>query len=684
MKIRNYILGIFTLLAGAAAVVSCDKEDAVANAVIATDKATYTATADGGSVDILLSSNVSWTATLAPASSNDNIDDVTLSPSSGAASDTPQKVTVTFGPNSKFNRSAVITFQGKYIAAATSVTQAGPKGDYMEELTIGEFLDRPVDNKIYYAISGKVTKIASSATYSNFYLNDGTGEIYVYGLYDGKGGPQIKDGELDRLGIKVGYTMTIGATRGVYGSTPEAVYAYVIEYSEPKEPIMTVDVPSVTVDADVTSAKFSVSTMNLKSDWTVTPAESYSWVKDYTQSGRQSGDIVISLEPNEDKENERVAKFTLANADCAAIELTLTQKKASAELKTITVAEYLALPEDDTNVYQVAGVVSGVKTDGSDKYGNFYISDKTGKLYIYGFVGRKGGSTKNFVNVQSEMGLKDGDYLVVQGERSVYKGTPQVKNAWYMSHYASKTAAEFNALADNNDVFYTISGEVTSIANDTYGNVYVKDATGEIYIYGILDWDGKTKNFKSLGIKVGDKITGYSIKTSYKDAAQAKNMQIVLIEPAAEGGEGGSGSQGGDAATTDKGFKAVVTAFPSAYANDGIVKCGNAECYANQVANYGNGIQFKKEVSYFANKTKFSKPIKSITIVVYEGKELTAENVVVYYGSAEKPADNKVEAKGDKTTLTFDLSGKDASFFKLANIGSYAMYLDSIEVVLAD
>mgnify|MGYP000063794915 CR=1 FL=1 len=48
---------------------------------------------------------------------------------------------------------------------------------------------------------------------------------------------------------------------------------------------------------------------------------------------------------------------------------------------------------------------------------------------------------------------------------------------------------------------------MTAIANTTYGNLYLNDGTGEIYIYGTLDASGAEKNFLSLGIEVGDEIT---------------------------------------------------------------------------------------------------------------------------------------------------------------------------------
>ena len=54
---------------------------------------------------------------------------------------------------------------------------------------------------------------------------------------------------------------------------------------------------------------------------------------------------------------------------------------------------------------------------------------------------------------------------------------------------------------------YRVTGTVKSIVNTTYGNWYLADETGEIYIYGTLDAKGNTKNFLSLGLEVGDIVT---------------------------------------------------------------------------------------------------------------------------------------------------------------------------------
>lgn len=90
------------------------------------------------------------------------------------------------------------------------------------------------------------------------------------------------------------------------------------------------------------------------------------------------------------------------------------------------------------------------------------------------------------------------------------------------------TCAEVIAGPDSKT--YMVKGTVTSIANTTYGNWYLADETGQIYIYGTLDKSGGEKNFASLGIEVGDIVTVQGPKTTYGTTVELVNVTVVKIE----------------------------------------------------------------------------------------------------------------------------------------------------------
>lgn len=65
------------------------------------------------------------------------------------------------------------------------------------------------------------------------------------------------------------------------------------------------------------------------------------------------------------------------------------------------------------------------------------------------------------------------------------------------------TIAEFLDAAED-DTWYKLTGEIISIAKQDYGNFTIKDATGEVYIYGMTNgWVGSNdKSFSQIGLNV--------------------------------------------------------------------------------------------------------------------------------------------------------------------------------------
>lgn len=93
---------------------------------------------------------------------------------------------------------------------------------------------------------------------------------------------------------------------------------------------------------------------------------------------------------------------------------------------------------------------------------------------------------------------------------------------------SSVSCAECLAGPDSKN--YQIKGTVTKIVNTTYGNWYINDGTGEVYIYGTLDKTGAEKNFLSLGLEVGDIVTVQGPKTTYNGVVELVNVTVVKIE----------------------------------------------------------------------------------------------------------------------------------------------------------
>ena len=82
------------------------------------------------------------------------------------------------------------------------------------------------------------------------------------------------------------------------------------------------------------------------------------------------------------------------------------------------------------------------------------------------------------------------------------------------------TAAQFLEAAEG-DTQYRITGVIQKVAGAAYGNVYLRDYSGEIYVYGI----GSKGDFEKLGLKEGDIVTLVGKRSSYKGDPQMAGAQ---------------------------------------------------------------------------------------------------------------------------------------------------------------
>ena len=130
-----------------------------------------------------------------------------------------------------------------------------------------------------------------------------------------------------------------------------------------------------------------------------------------------------------------------------------------------------------------------------------------------------GRTAEVLIRIQQEVPSGDTTLIKYITQRvNIIQGVATISNA---------TAAEVNAGPDGKK--YRIKGVCTKIENTVYGNWYLTDNTGAVYIYGTLDKKGDKKNFLSLGLEVGDEVTIEGPKGSYKGAPQMVDVSVISI-----------------------------------------------------------------------------------------------------------------------------------------------------------
>ena len=106
-----------------------------------------------------------------------------------------------------------------------------------------------------------------------------------------------------------------------------------------------------------------------------------------------------------------------------------------------------------------------------------------------------------------------------------------MKNVTVEKHIsvAPVTVADFLAAPEAKGVYYGLTGTVSNIKNTTYGNFDIVDETGSVYVYGLLSgWGGPSKQFESLNIEEGDKISIIGVRSAYNGAAQVGSAFLFM------------------------------------------------------------------------------------------------------------------------------------------------------------
>ena len=323
-------------------------------------------------------------------------------------------------------------------------------------------------------------------------------------------------------------------------------------------------------------------------------------------------------------------------------------------------------------------------TDISAQYGNatFYISDTedgtANKFYVYRAKGLGGD------NVTDEKFLKQGDFVVMCGKVTNYKGnTPEtVQGAAYVvsingeggggTKPAEETktisVADFLKAAESTSVWYQLTGTVKNLKDgDLYGNFDLEDATGSVYVYGLLsEKGGEKKLFQELaaakGIKNGSKLTIIGNRGAYNGNAQVTNAYFVSVEA-------GSGTPSGNA----KGTGTQADPFNIAAA---IAKCKEVGETASTEKYYIKGIVVKGgkasggygNVSFDMGDTKDATDLfKAYQVAGTDGEKLAdgfevkEGDEVVIYGPVVNYKGNTPETTGKSAAQIVTINGKKTS-----------------------
>ena len=336
--------------------------------------------------------------------------------------------------------------------------------------------------------------------------------------------------------------------------------------------------------------------------------------------------------------------------------------------------------------YYIKGiVVEGGEIPAGDTYGNitFKIADTpTSKnmFMAYQVFGSEG------VHLPNGYKVEVGAEIVLYGPIVNYKNnTPETqgKGAAHIVTINGKptggeeptpsgeakavSVADFLKAAVNTTDFYQLTGTVKNLKDgDQYGNFDLEDATGSVYVYGLLsEKGGEKKKFQELvaakGIANGKKITIIGNRGEYNSNPQVTNAYFVKIEDGEGSGENTGAAKGTGTKADPFNIAAAIakcqevgeTASTEKYYIKGIVvKGGKAS------GGYGN-------VTFDMGDTKESTELfKAYQVAgtdgakLADGYEVKAGDEVVIYGPVVNYKGNTPETTGKSAAQIVTINGK--------------------------
>ena len=359
-----------------------------------------------------------------------------------------------------------------------------------------------------YKIKGTVTDLTNYDKYGCFYVNDGTGEVYVYGSMNSA-----------QFAPAVGDIITFEGPWTSYGNFDDVTIVDLEKSFIKLEKTFSTPLP---LEGGVATALLTVK----EGDFSIEIPEDATWLT-AGEPTNVGGLTCVELTATANEGGARKTTVTFKTTVNGKEYIAMADIEQLGAIKAVTVAEFLEA-EEGTALFELTGIVKNLK---NTTYGNFDLVDATGSVYVYGLTnnGAIGSNDKKF----AEIGINEGDVITIVGTRASYNGTDQVGGTAYLKEHVvaaqPATIAEFLAAPVASDKWYKLTATIESVVKEEYGNVYLTDETGRVYAYGITSSKvaKNDKSFTSLGLAAGDVITIVGTRAQYANSSVEDQREQV-------------------------------------------------------------------------------------------------------------------------------------------------------------
>lgn len=531
MKLKNLFLGSFALTAMLFAQSCDDKNDGPTGAPsIELSTQTLDFEKDGGSQTIKLTATRDWNVTNVP-------DWIAVDPKSGNPAEN-KEVTVTVLENTGMDRSQVIKFTIGFDAKSLTVNQKGT-GSASEMIVYHNDFDKEkatqTDKKwpfldsfegwknakgsgagsetyAYNAVTVRANS-TSGSSYSDYSGSDANNLFFGSNAYFSVQG--IK------LSSEVNYTLSFGAEK--YNKDNGSLFKhdeFHVYISNDAKKWVELEYAFPNGDKE---GRWDLA----KSNFTVPEGTSSLsiYIKADLASSYRLDDLDLSVATSAGTAIDFSKGIDLGTGGSTGGGETPDPGADYTKAESKTVAEFIAAANKST-YYKLRGTVSKF----NPTYCSFDLTDETGTIYVYSVADKSAWSAVKDGGIVEIAGLYD--YFATKSQHEVVKAQfLSFSEATTPVEIVNATVAEFIAAEKSVTKKYRVAGTITEIQNPTYGNLKLKDDTGEVLIYGVKkDKDAANTSFSELGAEVGDKLTVVGFRDEYSGTIEMTSGYCEKLE----------------------------------------------------------------------------------------------------------------------------------------------------------
>ena len=388
------------------------------------------------------------------------------------------------------------------------------------------------ENDIYF--KGKVSKIVNNYVADNygnatFYVSeDGTenGQFYCYrALY--LGNQKYTNGDLLKVGDEVIICGKVTKYVGSKGDpTPETVqneaYLYSLNGNTEAGDAPT---PQPTGQNILTNGDFESWTDGQPDHWKTTSTAGNATLTQSTDAHGGSYSVSVGFNATS---NKRLGHEEIT-LKAGTYTFSFYAKSTTAEASQ-TQAGYVEVTNGTAGSYKYGGYVTLNNTEWTQVSTTFTLATEASVALVM-----MNPKTSSYATAQD---ILVDDATLVTSDGGLADGTepnPNPNPNPDPTGVQTVTIAEFNAAAESTSVWYQLTGTISNLKDgDLYGNFDLTDASGSVYVYGVLSEKGGAKKlFQELvsqhGIANGTTITIIGNRGSYNGKIEVTNAYFVSV-----------------------------------------------------------------------------------------------------------------------------------------------------------